>query len=314
MQNKIIISEFMMESKVDELSRAGEVLYDPDLWKKQDLEREVSDANVLIVRNQTNVNRSLINAAKELKIIGRLGVGLDNIDVNAAKQNDILVIYAKNANAISVAEYILGAILEFSRRLTKATIEVKNGQWDRKKFTLSEVYNKTLGLIGVGEISARVAFRARAFGMNIIGYDPFLPPYEQPITDFGVQLQSFEDVIQKSDFLSLHIPLTEATRNMFSAESLKKMKSTAYIINTSRGGIIDENALFDALSSGDMAGAALDVFENEPPQGSPLLKLDNVILTPHIAGLTYEAQLRTSTLITDEILKVLQGGQSLCVA
>ncbi|MFW6121625.1 MAG: hydroxyacid dehydrogenase [Petrotogales bacterium] len=314
MKSKIVITEFMTGSKLDDLKKQGEVIYDPDLWRKDELTTEVKDAHVVIVRNQTEVDASLINNAQNLKIIGRLGVGLDNIDLKAARSRDISVIYARNANAISVAEYVLGTMFQFSRKYHNATLEIKKGLWDRKKYALNELYGKKLGLIGVGEISARLAMRAKALGMEILGYDPFVPPYEIAIMDHGVQLCTLNEVVSQSDFISIHVPLNKYTKNMINKDMLSLMKSKCYVINTSRGGVINEEALYDALSSGIIAGAALDVYAKEPPLNSPILALDNVILTPHIAGVTQEAQFRTSAIIVDEVIKVLQGKQSLCVA
>jgi D-3-phosphoglycerate dehydrogenase/(S)-sulfolactate dehydrogenase len=239
---------------------------------------------------------------------------LDNIDLDSARKKNINVVFAKNANATSVAEYVILAILSFSRKINLATLDVKKGNWNRKEFTLHEAHNKTLGLIGIGEISSRLASRAKALGMNIIGYDPFVAPYEFAISDIGVQLKSYEEVLSVSDFISIHVPLNESTRHMINRDSFSKMKPSAYIINTSRGGIIEESDLYEALSSGMISGAALDVFEHEPPHGSPLLNLENVILTPHIAGLTEEAQVRTSCLVATEVANILQGAPSTCLA
>ncbi|HBV97483.1 MAG: 2-hydroxyacid dehydrogenase [Peptococcaceae bacterium BICA1-7] len=309
---KIVVTELIWEEGLDILRAVGEVIYDPDLWKKETLESSIRDSDALIVRNQTKVTEGLIAPASKLKVVGRLGVGLDNIDIGACKKAGVEVVFARNANAISVAEYVFAAMLSFSRQPYKATEDVKNGNWNRKKFTLSELYGKTLGLIGVGEIGTRLAARARAFGMNILGHDPFLPPYEVAITELGVSMTSLENLLSESDFISLHVPLNENTRNFINKESLSLMKPTACIINTARGGIINEQDLYEALLDKRIAGAALDVLSKEPPQGSPLLDLDNVILTPHIAGLTEEAQVRTSVLVAKEVVKVLRGQASCC--
>jgi D-3-phosphoglycerate dehydrogenase/(S)-sulfolactate dehydrogenase len=312
MRNKILITEFMEDERFSDLGEYGEVVYDPDLWKKDQLTNEIQETTVLIVRNKTMVDSSLLNKAKKLKIIGRLGVGLDNIDVQSAKSSDIKVIYARNANAISVAEYVLGVMMQFSRDFHGATHDIKNGNWDRQKYTLYELYGKTLGLIGVGEIGSRLALRAQSLGMKLLGCDPYIPPYETAIMDLGVRICSFNEIIKESDFISIHVPLNNSTKNMIGDDVFGEMKKSSYIINTSRGGIIDENALYRALKSHKISGAALDVFSSEPPVESPLLQLDNVILTPHIAGVTCESQIRTSDIIIDEVLKVLQGQVSLC--
>lgn len=309
---KIVVTELIWEDGLEILRQQGEVVYDQDLWKSDNLFTAISDADAVIVRNQTKVNKQFLEAAPLLKVVGRLGVGLDNIDVAACKQAGIAVVFARNANAVSVAEYVFGAMLSFSRQLTQATADVKKGNWSRRQFTLSELYGKTLGLIGVGEIGTRLAARARAFGMNVIGFDPFLPPYEVACTEFGVYMTGLEQVLTQSDFISLHVPLNDKTRNLINKESFAMMKPTSCVINTSRGGIIDEHALYEALRAKKIAGAALDVMAKEPPAESPLLELDNIILSPHIAGLTEEAQIRTSVLVAREVCKVLAGQASIC--
>lgn len=310
---KTVVTELIWNEGLDILDQLGEVVYDPDLWKKDELPQLIGDADALVVRNQTWVTIELLQSAPQLKVIGRLGVGLDNIDLQATREKGVKVVYARNANAISVAEYVFAAMLTFARQPREATADIKQGNWNRKQFTGSELHGKTLGLVGTGEIGARLAVRARAFGIHIMGYDPFLPPYELAATEFGVQPASLEEVMFRSDFISLHLPLNKTTHHLINKEMLQLMKSTAWIINSARGGIIDEEALYTALAARRIAGAALDVFEQEPPRVSPLLDLDNVILTPHIAGLTEEAQVKTSVLVAREMSKVLQGQTSGCV-
>lgn len=312
---KVVVSELIWPEGLKVLEQQAEVIYDPGLWKDTAKLRAVLvDADALIVRNQTRVTGEMLQGAPGIKVVGRLGVGLDNIDLEACRKSGIAVIYARNANAISVVEYVFAAMLHFSRRLEQATEDVKKGNWSRRQFTLSELYGKTLGLIGVGEIGTRLAARARSFGMTVIGYDPFLPPYEVVCSEFGVGLVTLEKVLEQSDFLSLHVPLNDKTRNIINKENLAKMKSNAFVINTARGGIINEADLYEALESGRIAGAALDVLAKEPPEGSPLTELDNIILSPHIAGLTEEAQVRTSVLVAQEVCKFLSGQVSVCRA
>ncbi len=311
---KIVVTELIWEEGLEVLRQMGETDYDPDLWKKDSLISAVAGADAVVVRNQTRVSRELLAAAAGLKVVGRLGVGLDNIDLEACKQLGVKVVFARNANAISVAEYVFAAMLSFSRQLDRAAEDVRKGNWNRRRFTLTELYGKTLGLIGVGEIGSRLAARARAFGMNLVGYDPYLPPYETACTEFGVVMTGLDQLLSQSDFISLHVPLNNHTRNLINKDRLALMKPTAYIINTARGGIIDEAALYEALKAKKIAGAALDVMSREPPAGSPLLELENIILTPHIAGLTEEAQVRTSVLVAREVCKVLRGQASCCLA
>ncbi|GAB6179139.1 hypothetical protein JCM14036_04580 [Desulfotomaculum defluvii] len=310
---KIVVTELIWEEGLEILRELGEVVYDQNLWKSDNLADVVKGCDALIVRNQTKVTEELMTQAPNLKVIGRLGVGLDNINVAAAKAKGIPVVFARNANAISVVEYVFSAMFSFSRPLEKATQDVKQGNWNRKLWTREEIYGKTLGLIGVGEIGARLASRARAMGMKVVGFDPFLPPYELACTDIGVSMTSLEKVLTESDYVSLHVPLNDQTRNLINKESLGTMKKTAYIINTARGGVINEEDLYEALKSNTIAGAALDVLAKEPPTGNKLLELDNIILTPHIAGLTEEAQVRTSELVAHECTKVLRGQGSMCI-
>lgn len=310
---KTVVTELIWEEGLEILRELGEVVYDQNLWQSDNLAEVIKDCDVLIVRNQTKVTEELMAQAPNLKVIGRLGVGLDNINVAAAKAKGIPVVFARNANAVSVAEYVFSAMFSFSRPLEKANQDVKQGNWNRKLWTREEIYGKTLGLIGVGEIGARLAARARAMGMTVLGYDPFLPPYELACTDIGVCMTSLEEVLAKSDYVSLHVPLNDKTRNLINKDSLGTMKKTSYIINTARGGVINEDDLYEALKSKTIAGAALDVLAKEPPTGNKLLELDNIIITPHIAGLTEEAQVRTSELVARECTKIIRGQGSLCV-
>ena len=310
---KIVVTELIWQEGIEILQEMGEVIYDQNLWKSDDLLEKIQDCDALIVRNQTKVSKELMQKAPNLKVVGRLGVGLDNIDVAAAKEAGIKVVYARNANAVSVAEYVFSAMFAFSRPLEKATQDVQAGNWNRKLWTREEIYGKTLGLIGVGEIGARLASRARAMGMMVVGFDPFLPPYELACTDIGVKMTTLEEVLGQADYVSLHVPLNDKTRNLINKDSLATMKKTAYIINTARGGVINEEDLYEALKDNVIAGAALDVLAKEPPTGNRLLELDNIIVTPHIAGLTEEAQVRTSELVARECIKVLRGLGSMCI-
>jgi D-3-phosphoglycerate dehydrogenase len=313
---RILITEIIWNKGIEELVKQGlEVDYDENLWgNREKLLQVVKHYDAIIVRNQTKVDRELLDAGICLKVVGRLGVGLDNIDKIAAKERGIKVIYARNANATSVAEYVMAAMLSANRPLQLADYDIRKGHWDRKKFTGEELAERTLGLIGLGEISHRVAKRANAFGMKIIGYDPFITEYDHIVSETGVQVKaSLDELLSASDFVSLHVPLTAATKYLISEAELNRMKSSAVIINTSRGGIIDENALSIALNNHTISGAFLDVLEVEPiAQSNNLLSCERVILTPHIAGLTNESQIRTSLLVAKEVAKILKGNPSLC--
>ena len=314
---RVLITELIWKEGIEELVRLGaQVDYDDHLWSNRNkLLQVLKEYDALIVRNQTMVDQELLEAGNGLQVIGRLGVGLDNIDLKLAKEKNVKVVYARHANATSVAEYVMAAMLSAVRPLHLADMDVRKGDWNRKKHTGEELANKTIGLIGLGEISHRVAKRAKAFGMNVIGYDPFITPYDFIVAETGVSVcDSLDELLRVADFVSLHVPLTKETKNLISASELKKMKPAAYIINTSRGGIIDENALSDALNNHIIHGAYIDVLEDEPISlQNKLLSSERTIITPHIAGLTDESQVRTSVLVAKEVVKVLKGESSLCI-
>jgi D-3-phosphoglycerate dehydrogenase len=312
---KVLVTELIWPEGLEELQASGEVEYDPDLWRKpEEVQAKVRAADAVVVRNQTRVDAPLLESAGSLRAVGRLGVGLDNIDLEAARTRGVPVVYARNANAVSVAEYVIGAVLLASRNLSAASEDVKSGGWDRRRFGGSEVYGKTLGLVGVGEISRRVARRASAFGMSVVGHDPYVAPYDYPAVELGIELLDLDAVLDQADFISLHLPLTPGTRNLLSIDEFRKMKPLAWVINTSRGGVVNEADLASALDQELVGGAVLDVLESEPPQSdNPLLVHDHVVLTPHVAGLTEEAQVNTSILVAREVKKVLRGQPSLCV-
>ncbi|MFD1707918.1 hydroxyacid dehydrogenase [Siminovitchia sediminis] len=314
---KVLITELMWNDGIEELKKQGiEVDYHEELYKdREKLLEIVKYYDAMIVRNQTKVDQELLKAASHVKVIGRLGVGMDNIDIPQLKNKNIKLVYARNANATSVAEYVLSAMLTASRPLYLANVDTKKGNWNRKLFTGSELSGKTLGLIGLGEIAHRVAKRAASFGMKVIGYDPFVIDYDLIVSDTGVELErSLNELLSRSDFVSLHVPLTPDTKHLISDDELQMMKPAAYLINTSRGGIISENALLKALNNQTIAGAFLDVLEVEPiSQDHPFLLCDNAFITPHISGLTDESQRRTSVLVAREVAKILKGKPSLMV-
>lgn len=313
---KVLITELMWEDGIEELKRNGySVDYDMELGRKRNELLELAPSyDALIVRNETRVDSELLDAAKKAKVIGRLGVGLDNIDLKAAKARNMPVIAAKHANATSVAEYVMAAMLDAYRPLADADSDVRLGNWDRKFFTGYELNQRTLGLVGMGEIAHRVAKRAVAFGMHVIGYDPFVTPYDHVIAETGVQaVDTLDELLAESDFVSVHVPLTKATKHMINKDNFTLMKPHAYVINSARGGIVHEQDLVEAVQSSQIAGAYLDVLETEPVQkDSPLAQIESIRLSPHIAGLTDESQSRTAMLIANEVTRVLNGGQSLC--
>lgn len=306
---KIVISEFMDESAVLELQKNNTVVFDKNLYQdREKLFAECKDADAIIVRNKTQVTKELLSSAANIKVVGRLGVGLDNIDTEYCKQHDIPVITARGANSISVAEYVLTGIFYFSRKYF-LTQQVKNGLWPREQMIGSEVAGKTLGLIGFGNIAQQVAKKASCLDLEICAYDPYIEESSSIWKNYGgksVKPCSLEEVLQQADFLSLHIPLCPETKNLFNASLLGKTKKESIFINSSRGGIVDENALAELLKKGHFKGVLLDVFANEPlAADNPFNGIENCLLTPHIAGVTEESNTRISYLIAHEVLKVL---------
>jgi len=257
-----------------------------------ELKNVIKDYEVVIVRSATKLTKDIIDSAEKLKLIVRGGVGLDNIDAEAAKSKNITVLNTPEASTITVAEHTMALLLALTKNIAIADKSVKEGKWEKKKFKGIELYNKTLGLIGVGRIGSAVAKIAKnGFQMKVLGYDPYVK--KDILKENGIEpVNSIDELLEKSDIVSLHLPLTPETKNLINRERINKMKDGAIIVNCARGGIIDETALAEALKSGKLWGAALDVFENEPPKNSPLLNLENVVLTPHIGAATKEAQKR----------------------
>jgi|SRR5699024_2337764 len=312
----ILITELMWEKGIKNLTDAN---FNVNYMKSLSEERNnllsiIHEYDALIVRNKTIVDKELLDKGKKLKVIGRLGVGMDNIDVNFMHKKDVKLVIAKNANSTSVAEYVIATLLEASRMVFQANLSVREGNWLRKEYTGSELDKKTIGLIGLGDIAHRVAKRAKAFGMKVIGYDPFIAPYENIFSETKVEkMEELKELLASSDFVSLHLPLTTQTRNIINKETLKYMKSNSYLINTSRGELVNEKDLYYSLESNKLSGAYLDVFSSEPIQQSSILLLSNKIkFTPHIAGLTDESQNRVSKIISEEVIKVLHGKESQC--
>lgn len=310
---KILIAEDVTGSGIDRLKQKYQVESDWDLWKKiPQLKDALRDADALLVRNQTKVNADLLAQARLLKIIGRAGAGYDNIDVEAASQVGVVVCYSPEENAVSVAEHVFGLLLALARKIPGADRSVKNGGWERKKYHGFELMGKTLGILGLGKIGFRVALRAKAFGMRLLAHDAYLSSTSLHVTESGATLVAMDQLLAESDFLSVHLPLTLETRGLLNRQSFSKMKPTAFIINTSRGEVLVEKDLALALQQGQLAGAALDVREKEPPAAdSPLNGLDNVILTPHTAGLTYEAQEKVVDAVAEDVDRVLSGQPAL---
>jgi (S)-sulfolactate dehydrogenase len=302
----IVISEFMDDAAVDWLRRDFSVTYDPSLVDDGTrLQAACAEARALIVRNRTQVTQALIAACPGLVAIGRLGVGLDNIDTDACKARNVAVFPATGGNTVSVAEYVITAVLMLRRRAWLGTADVLAGHWPRQRMMGLEVSGATLGLVGFGAIAQAVARRAQAFDMEIAAHDPFLPADHEAWSGIH-RCETLEDLLARADAISLHVPLTHQTLNLLDAANLGRMKEGAVLVNTARGGIIDEAALAEVLRSGHLAGAALDVFESEPlPDGSVLKAAPNLIATPHIAGVTVESNTRISWITAENVARSL---------
>ncbi|HEX8552604.1 MAG TPA: phosphoglycerate dehydrogenase [Abditibacteriaceae bacterium] len=259
----------------------------------------------MMVRSATKITRPILEAATKLQIVGRAGVGIDNIDVTAATERGVIVVNSPAGNTVAVAELTLGMMLSLVRKLGPAGASMKAGDWKRSKFMGTEIYGKTLGVIGTGKIGTEVIKRAQAFGMNVLGFDPFLTT--QRAQQLNIEACEVDDICERADFITLHTPLTKDTKHLINAARLAKMKPTTVVINCSRGGIIDETALYEALSNGKLGGAGLDVFEVEPPKDTPLRELDNVLLTPHLGASTEEAQVEVAVDVARQIREVFAG-------
>lgn len=305
---RVVISEFMDERAVAALKRQFDVLYDPGLVDRAaDLLAEASNCDALIVRNRTQVRGDLLNALGRCQVVGRLGVGLDNIDVQACAARKLKVIPATGANALSVAEYVIATAMLLLRGAYSSTAAVAAGQWPRGPLSNGrEICGTTLGLLGFGSIGQITARLANGLGMKVIAYDPALPTNHSAYTSLSVEPQSLEEVLKQADVISLHIPLTDATRNLLGADRLGQMKKGAILINTARGEIVDEQALAQALRSGALGGAALDVFGKEPlPVSAHFVDCPNLILTPHIAGVSFQSNERVSFMIAEQVAQTL---------
>jgi (S)-sulfolactate dehydrogenase len=305
----IVISEFMDEGAVARLKARHDTLYNPTLVDRPDeLAAAVKDGKALIVRNRTQVRGALLEAGGRLTCIGRLGVGLDNIDIDACTARGIAVFPATGANDLSVAEYVITAALMLLRRAWLSSAELAGGAWPRQKLVGRELAGKTLGLVGFGAIAREVGWRAAALGMNVAAHDPYLMA-DDPAWQM-VRNVSLDGLLEIADVVSIHVPLTQRTTNMIGEVQLARMKPDAILVNAARGGVVDEAALAQALEAGKLGGAALDVFAEEPltkEAGAKFAGIPNLILTPHIAGVTEESNVRVSDLIAGLVLRHLEN-------
>jgi (S)-sulfolactate dehydrogenase len=306
--SSILISEFITSQALETLLSQHEVAYEPELYKDRPaLIAAMQNIDGLIVRNLTQVNEEILSGAPKLRVVGRLGVGLENIELPACAKRNIKVIPATGANADSVAEYVVGAAVALTRGFIPATITTLKGEWPRPRFSsYHEFLGKTIGIVGFGSIGRVVAQKAHAFGLECLAYDPMLSGSSLELSGFSVPLLSLSDLLGRSDAVTLHLPFLPETKNLFNASTLDQMKKGACLINTARGGIVDEQALAERLRSGQLGGAAIDVFSTEPAKDlHHFAGIENLILTPHIAGVTHESNERVSQMIADEVNRFL---------
>jgi|TARA_B100000029_G_scaffold385497_1_gene381179 D-3-phosphoglycerate dehydrogenase len=281
------------------------ITYEPEITPEQ-ISEKIENFEVVIVRSRTKLTKDLIEKANKCKIIARVGVGLDNIDQNAAKEKEIRVINAVEGAMNAVAELVIGLMLSLAREIPRADREVRNGNWIKKELMGTELRGKYLGIVGLGNIGKRLGRLARALNMNIIGFD-VVPIDEEFSKEVGLMKTDLDTLLASADYVSLHVPLLDSTKHMINSTKMSTMKDTARIINTSRGGVIDEEALFDALKNGQLGGAALDVFEVEPATSNKLATLPNFISTPHMGAQTKEAQSLAANVIAEKIIQILRG-------
>lgn len=304
----VLVTENIGGAEMDALKRSFDVMFEPEMWKSPEkLMGAVGDYRAIIVRNQTQVNSELIGAGKKLVVIGRAGVGLDNVDAKTATKAGIVVAFTPEQNSISVAELALGMMLSLARMIPAADRSTKSGKWERQRFTGTELYGKTLGIVGLGRIGFLTAQRARAFGMEIIAHDNFVSPDSAMVVESRARLVGVDELLDRSDFVSCHLPKNPETVNFFDDAKFAKMRPTAYFINTSRGEVVDEDALIRALQEKKIAGAGLDVRAKEPATSGPLYEMENVLVTPHIAAFTAEGQDRVVTAVCKDVAAVLRG-------
>ena len=282
-----------------------QITYEPEITPEQIAEK-IGNYEVVVVRSRTKITKDLIQRADKCKVIARVGVGLDNIDQDTAKEKNIRVINAVEGAMNAVAELVIGLMLSLAREIPRADREVRNGNWIKKELMGTELRGKYLGIVGLGNIGKRLGRLAKSFNMNIIGFD-VMPIDEEFSKEVGLMKADLGTLLASADYVSLHVPLLDSTKHMINAEKIATMKNTARIINTSRGGVIDEDALYDALKNGSLGGAALDVFEIEPATSNNLRELPNFISTPHMGAQTKEAQSLAANVIAEKIIQILRG-------
>lgn len=302
---RILICDPIAEDGLAILRAAGAEVDVKTGMKPEELKKAVNGYDALVVRSESKITREVLDATSHLQVVGRAGVGVDNIDVAAATEHGVVVVNAPTGNTTSAAEHAIALMMSMARRIPQANASLKSGKWERSKLTGMEVRDKTLGIVGLGQVGSEVARRARGLEMRVIAFDPFVP--EERARMLGADLVSMDELLKQSDVVTVHTTLTEGTKKLIGAEEMAKMKPTARIINTARGGIVDEDALVEAITNGKLAGAAIDVFSQEPITEHPLFGLDGVVVTPHLGASTAEAQERVAVDVAHQIVAVLNG-------
>lgn len=307
---KVVVAEFLHPAALELLAENCRLEYHPELFRRPgELRAALIDADGLVVRNQTMVTGALV-AGTRLRVVGRVGVGLDNLELPALRAAGLTVTFTPGANAVSVAEYTLGAMVALARRFPEISPQVHSGQWNRQASIGFELAGKALGIIGLGDIGGKVARLGSALSMRLLATDPAVTPDAPLVRELGVEMLPQQELLSEADVVSLHVPLLESTRGLIDRQALAQMKQGAYLVNSARGGVVDEAALAEALLEGRLSGAALDVRETEPPaRDDPLAGVRNVLLTPHIAGVTEESMVRACLRVVRDVLRVL-GGQA----
>ncbi len=304
---KVLVSDDLSKAAVEIMSGAGLTVDVKTGLPPAELGEIIGQYHGLAVRSATKVTPEILSKAANLKIVGRAGVGVDNIDVKTATEKKVQVINTPSGNAIAAGELAIAFMFALARKIPQATASMKKGEWEKKKFAGVEITGKTLGVVGFGNIGRQVAERGVGLRMKVLAHDPLLAPGAD--APAGIQIVSLDDIIAKSDFISLHLPFLPTTKGLFGADNLKKMKKGAYLINCARGGIVDENALYEVLKSGHLGGAALDVFEKEPCGPLPLFELDNVLASPHIGASTKEAQEKVAVELAEVFVDFFKNGK-----
>lgn len=304
---KVLVSDNLAETGIEALTNVPEFEVEVNTSLTPDeLRHVIRDYDALVIRSGTKVTADIIEAADNLKVVARAGIGLDNVDVAAASKRGIVVMNTPEGNVITTAEHAIAMLLSVTRNIPQATASMKSGKWEKKRFRGKEVFHKVLGIIGVGRIGRIVADRAMGLRMNVIAFDPYITG--EVVEKLGIKAVTLDDLYARADYITVHTPMTQETRNLINADAFKKMKKGVYILNCARGGIVDESALYEAIQSGIVAGAALDVFAVEPPKDNPLLALEQVVVTPHLGASTDEAQENVAIAVAEQVIDYLKNG------